>query len=96
MVNLLEGNCRDTEICKENIEKKNVIMQLCILQLCASLPSKQTMLFFKCELLCYHANFILVSITMWSPSASLQSIYTIVKWSNELNFTCRNVHQCLC
>ena len=32
----------------------------------------QTLLLFKCKLLCYHANKILVSITTWSPSASLQ------------------------
>ena len=32
----------------------------------------QTLLLFKCKLLCYHANWILVSITTGSPSASLQ------------------------
>ena len=31
----------------------------------------QTLLLFKCKLLCYHANKILVSITTRSPSASL-------------------------
>ena len=44
----------------------------------------QTLLLFKCKLLCYHANWILVSITTRSPSASLQikgltTKYT-VKW----------------
>ena len=45
----------------------------------------QTLLLFKCKLLCYHANWILVSITTRSPSASLQikglaTKYTTVKW----------------
>ena len=45
----------------------------------------QTLLLFKCKLLCYHANWILVSITTRSLSASLQikglaTKYTIVKW----------------
>ena len=45
----------------------------------------QTLLLFKCKLLCYHANKILVSITTRSPSASLQikslaTKYTTVKW----------------
>ena len=45
----------------------------------------QTLLLFKCKLLCYHANWILVSITTRSPSASLQikglaTRYTTVKW----------------
>ena len=45
----------------------------------------QMLLLFKCKLLCYHANQILVSITTWSPSASLQiqglaTQYTTVKW----------------
>ena len=40
---------------------------------------------FKCKLLCYHANQILVFITTWSPSAShqikgLATKYTTVKW----------------
>ena len=44
----------------------------------------QTLLLFKCKLLCYHANLILVSITTRSPSASLQvkglaTKYTTVK-----------------
>ena len=45
----------------------------------------KTLLLFKCKLLCYHANKILVSITTRSPSASLQikslaTKYTTVKW----------------
>ena len=45
----------------------------------------QTLLLFKCKLLCYHANWILVSITTRSPSASIQikglaTKYTTVKW----------------
>ena len=45
----------------------------------------QTLLLFKCKLLCYHANKILVSITTRSPSASLQikglaTKCTTVKW----------------
>ena len=42
----------------------------------------QTLLLFKCKLLCYHANEILVSITTRSPSASksLVTKYTTVKW----------------
>ena len=32
----------------------------------------QTLLLFKCKLLCYHTNLILVSMTTRSPSASLQ------------------------
>ena len=45
----------------------------------------QTLLLFKCKLLCYHANQILVSITTRSPSVSLQikvlaTRYTTVKW----------------
>ena len=45
----------------------------------------QTLLLFKCKLLCYHANWILVSITTGSPSASLQikglaTKYTTVKF----------------
>ena len=32
----------------------------------------QMLLLFKCKLLCYHPNQILVSITTWLPSASLQ------------------------
>ena len=43
----------------------------------------QTLLLFKCKLLCYHANQILVSITTRSLSASLQIKglqYTTVKW----------------
>ena len=45
----------------------------------------QTLLLFKCKLLCYHANQILVSITTRSPSASFQikglaTKYTTVKW----------------
>ena len=48
----------------------------------------QTLLLFKCKLLCYHANWILVSITTRSPSASLQikglaTKYTTVKWPIE-------------
>ena len=44
----------------------------------------QTSLFYKCKLLCYHSNWILVSITTRSPSASLQikglaTKYTTVK-----------------
>ena len=30
----------------------------------------QTLLLFKCELLCYHSNWILVSITIWLPLIS--------------------------
>ena len=30
----------------------------------------QTLLLFKCELLCYHSNWILVSITRWLPLIS--------------------------
>ena len=49
------------------------------------LVMSQTLLLFKCKLLCYHANKILVSITTRSPSASLQikslvTKYTTVKW----------------
>ena len=49
----------------------------------------QTLLLFKCKLLCYHANWILVSITIRSPSASLQikgsaTKYTTVKWPVKL------------
>ena len=49
----------------------------------------QTLLLFKCKLLCYHANWILVSITTRSPSASLQikglaTKYTTVKWPIKL------------
>ena len=45
----------------------------------------QTLLLFKCKLLCYHANEILVSVTTRSPSASLQikglaTKCTTVKW----------------
>ena len=45
----------------------------------------QTLLLFKCKLLFYHANQILVSITTRLPSASLQikglaTKYTTVKW----------------
>ena len=45
----------------------------------------QTLLLFKCKLLCYHANKILVSNTTRSPSASLQNKglatkYITVKW----------------
>ena len=45
----------------------------------------QTLLLFKCKLLCYNTNKILVSITTRSPSASLQikslaTKYTTVKW----------------
>ena len=45
----------------------------------------QALLLFKCKLLCYHANLILVSISTRSPSASLQikglaTKYTTVKW----------------
>ena len=45
----------------------------------------QTLLLFKCKLFCYHANWILVSITTRSPSASLQikglaTKYITVKW----------------
>ena len=45
----------------------------------------QALLLFKCKLLCYHANWILVSIPTRSPSASLQikglaTKYTTVKW----------------
>ena len=45
----------------------------------------ETLLFFKCKLLCYHANQILVSLTTRAPSASLQikglaTKYTTVKW----------------
>ena len=45
----------------------------------------QTLLLFKCKLLCYHINKILVSITTRSPSASLQikglaTKFTTVKW----------------
>ena len=52
----------------------------------------QTLLLFKCKLLCYHANWILVSITTRSPSASLQikglaTKYTTVKWPVKL-FMC--------
>ena len=47
-----------------------------------------TLLLFKCKLLCYHANLILVSSTTRSPSASLQrkgfaTKYTTVKWPIE-------------
>ena len=47
-----------------------------------------TLLLFKCKLLCYHANLILVSTTTRSPSASLQrkgfaTKYTTVKWPIE-------------
>ena len=46
----------------------------------------QTLLFFKCKSLCYHANYILVLITTRSSSASLQikglaTKYTTIKWS---------------
>ena len=45
----------------------------------------QTLLLFKCKLLCYHANEMLVSVTTRSPSASLQikglaTKCTTVKW----------------
>ena len=45
----------------------------------------QTLLLFKCKLLCYHANQKLVSIITRSPSASLQirglaTKYTTAKW----------------
>ena len=45
----------------------------------------QALLLFKCKSLCYHANWILVSIPTRSPSASLQikglaTKYTTVKW----------------
>ena len=45
----------------------------------------QTLLLFKCKLLCYHANKIQVSIITRSPSASLQikglaTKYITVKW----------------
>ena len=45
----------------------------------------QTLLLFKCKLLCYHANWILVSTTTRSPSASLQikglaTKYTTGRW----------------
>ena len=53
----------------------------------------QTLLLFKCILLCYRANWILVSIATWSTSASLQikdlaTNYTTVKWPipQELRF----------
>ena len=51
----------------------------------ADLVRIQTLLLFKCKLLCYHGNQILVSITTRSPSASLQikgleTNYTTVKW----------------
>ena len=44
----------------------------------------QTLLLFKCKFLCYHANYILLSITTRSPSASpqikgLATKYTTVK-----------------
>ena len=66
----------------------------------------QTLLLFKCKLLCYHANKILVSITTWSPSASLQikslaTKYTTVKWlikSHHLSdsvFTTKYSQDCL-
>ena len=46
----------------------------------------QKLLLFKCKLLCYHANEILASITIRSPSASIQirglaTEYTTAKWS---------------
>ena len=43
----------------------------------------QTLLLFKCKLLCYYANLALVSITTRSPSASFQTrtwLYITVKW----------------
>ena len=45
----------------------------------------QTLLLFKYKLLCYHADQILVFITTWSTSASLQikdlaTKYTTVEW----------------
>ena len=45
----------------------------------------QTLLLFKYKLLCYHAKQILVPITTWSPSASLQikdlaTKYITVEW----------------
>ena len=53
----------------------------------------QTLLLFKWKLLCYHANWILVSITTRSPSASLQikgltTKYTTVKWPIGYRFVC--------
>ena len=52
----------------------------------------QTLLLFKCKLLCYHANWILVSITTRSPSASLQikglaTKHTTVKWPIQMSLT---------
>ena len=49
----------------------------------------QTLLLFKCKLLYYHANWILVSITTRSPSASpqikgLATKCTTVKWPIKL------------
>ena len=112
MVNLLEGNCRDTEICKEKHWKEkcyNAIVHFTVVCLVAKQTNNAVFQMWITLLSCqlhthWHHHItaritfihILVSITTWSPSASLQSIYTIVKWSNELNFTCRNVHQCLC
>ena len=43
----------------------------------------QTLLLFKCKLLCYHANWILVSITTRSPSASLQIKGLAAKYTTE-------------
>ena len=62
----------------------------------------QALLLFKCKLLCYHANWILVSIPTRSPSASLQIKglaykYTTVKWPiGQCNRTVKGtVHTCL-
>ena len=65
----------------------------------------QTLLLFKCKLLCYHANQILVSITTRSPSTSFQikglaTKYTTVKWpfvepfhaSKRTSFFCRDIN----
>ena len=59
----------------------------------------QTLLLFKCKLICYHANQMLVSITTRSPSASLQikglaTKYTTIKWpikhiEHKKSFFCR-------
>ena len=64
----------------------------------------QALLLFKCKLLCYQANWILVSIPTRSPSASLQikglaTKYTTVKWPiGQCNRTVKGtVHMsCLC
>ena len=50
----------------------------------------QTLLLFKCKLLCNYTNKILVSVTTWSTSASLQikglaTKYTTVKWPIRVN-----------